>query len=66
MQTQITADQTAQALSACLSKIALEKLGVMNLVTRNSDGEDFYELAVWSIEKALHAAYVAGRQSVQG
>lgn len=64
MQTQTTADQTAQALSACLSKIALKELGITTLLARNSDGEDFHDLAVWAIEKALQAAYAAGRQSV--
>ena len=31
--------------------------------TRNSDGEDFFEVSVWCLKKALEDAYDAGRVS---
>jgi hypothetical protein len=43
-----------------LSDIAKKFLGVATLDTRNSDTQDFYDLAVWSIKAALAAAYEAG------
>ena len=41
--------------------IAVENRG--DLETRMSDGDDFFEVAVWEIKKALTAAYEAGRKS---
>lgn len=32
------------------------------LATQKSDRRDFHELAVWSIRKALEAAYETGRK----
>ena len=42
-------------------KIAKEILGLETLETRNMDGLDFHDLAVWEIRNALHAAFEAGR-----
>lgn len=36
--------------------------GLETLETRNSDGLDFHETAVWSLKAALLAAYEAGLQ----
>ncbi|MES2685723.1 MAG: hypothetical protein V4706_02815 [Pseudomonadota bacterium] len=44
-------------------RIAREHLHVETLVTRKMDGLDFHEVAVWSIEAALQAAYDAGKAS---
>ena len=46
-----------------LQNIAKQHLGVETLATRESDGLDFHDLAVWSIEAALRAAYAAGSQA---
>jgi hypothetical protein len=43
--------------------IARRILKIETLETRNSDALDFHELAVWTIQEALDAAYEAGRQS---
>ena len=45
-----------------LLRIAQSVLGIKTLETRNSDGLDFYDLAVWNIRKALVQAYEAGKQ----
>lgn len=36
-----------------------------DLETRNSDSEDFFNVAVWSLKKALEDAYDAGRVSAK-
>lgn len=41
--------------------IAREHLRIDTLETRNHDGLDFHEVAVWSVRAALQAAYDAGR-----
>lgn len=43
-----------------LEQIARQSLGMVTLETRNLDSLDFYDLAVWSVEAALRAAYEAG------
>ena len=45
-----------------ITKIAREQMGIRTLDARKSDRLDFHEVAVWSIEKALGAAYDAGRE----
>lgn len=35
-------------------------LGIETLKTRNSDGLDFNDLSVWTLEKALQRAYEMG------
>lgn len=42
-------------------RIAQQVLGIETLETRRSDSADFHSLAVWQIEKALKAAYDAGK-----
>ena len=46
-----------------IADIAKSHLHLETLETRNSDGLDFHEMAVWSIKAVLEAAYEAGRQS---
>ena len=46
---------------ALLLEIATKHFhSVETLETRNSDGLDFHEVAVWAIRSALEAAYAAG------
>ena len=54
---------TARAPSeALLLQIATKHFSsVETLDTRNSDGLDFHDVAVWSIRAALEAAYAAGQ-----
>ena len=49
-----------------VSDIAREVLGITTLESRKSDSLDFYEFSVWSLERALFAAYEAGRKSQVG
>jgi hypothetical protein len=49
-----------------IEKIAKEVLCLETLETRNMDDLDFHENAVWTIRKALEAAYEAGQKSVGG
>lgn len=46
-----------------LTVIAAKHLNLTTLETRNSDGLDFSDQAVWSIKAALEAAYEAGSQA---
>lgn len=52
---------TQPATNPVFERIAREQLGIETLVTRKSDSLDFHDLAVWSIERALQAAFDAGR-----
>lgn len=52
----------AQAL---INAIAGTLLGVETLESRNHDGLDFHDLAVWNIKAALEAAYKAGLEDRQ-
>jgi hypothetical protein len=45
-----------------LTQIAKQHLGIETLVARNSDNLDFHDVAVWSLQDALRAAYEAGAQ----
>jgi hypothetical protein len=45
---------------AILAEIAKEHLSIDTLDSRQSDRLDFHDLAVWSIEQALEAAFQAG------
>lgn len=56
----------AQPPSDLIAKIARDKLGIRTLEQRHSDHLDFHELAVWSVQEALQAAFDAGVQSVKG
>lgn len=46
-----------------LDQIARDHLSIPTLHTRNLDSLDFHVLAVWSIRKALLAAYLAGMRA---
>lgn len=48
-----------------LAQIAQKHLGLETLEPRQSDALDFHDLAVWSIEAALQAAFEAGKKSAQ-
>lgn len=48
-----------------LEQIARDHLSIPTLHARNSDSLDFHVLAVWSLRKALHAAYLAGIRARQ-
>ncbi len=52
-----------QTRDGALANIAATILDLETLDTRNSDRQDFHELAVWQIKKALEAAYAAGREA---
>lgn len=49
-----------------LEHIAQKHLGLETLAERKSDSLDFHDLAVWSIEAALKAAFEAGQQAAGG
>lgn len=46
-----------------LAQIAQKHLGLETLEPRQSDSLDFHDLAVWSIEAALLAAFEAGKKA---
>ena len=46
-----------------IAEIARRHLLIDTLETRNSDSEDFYEVAVWCITAALLEAYEAGQNA---
>ena len=48
-----------------LQQIAQKHLGLETLQTQKSDRLDFHDLAVWSIEAALKAAFEAGQKAAQ-
>lgn len=50
----------SQAAQNEIERIAIEVCGFETLETRNSDRLDFKEIAVWRLEEALKAAYLAG------
>jgi hypothetical protein len=55
-----TPETTATALEALMLDIAKRHFFVETLDTRNSDGLDFHDVAVWSIRAALNEAYSTG------
>ena len=46
-----------------IAEIAKRHLLIDTLETKNSDSEDFYEVAVWCIKAALQEAYEAGQNA---
>ena len=52
-------------LTNLLEKIANKELNIETLEEQKSDDLDFHECSVWQIEKALRAAYEAGKQAAQ-
>jgi hypothetical protein len=54
------------APEALLLRIALKHFpNIETLETRNSDGLDFHDVAVWAIRDALEAAFAAGRAAAK-
>ena len=51
------------APEALMLDIAKRHFYVETLDTRNSDGLDFHDVAVWSIRAALEEAFEAGRRA---
>ena len=49
-----------QNIDQLLTEIAKKHLNLETLETRNSDGLDFHDVAVWSLKDALQEAYEAG------
>ena len=57
---------TAKAPSeVLLMEIAAKHFHLETLETRNSDGLDFHDVAVWSIRAALEAAFAAGQAATR-
>ena len=50
---------------ALLLEIATKHFRLETLETRNSDGLDFHDVAVWSIRAALEAAFAAGQAATR-
>lgn len=54
------------APEALLLGIALKHFpNIETLETRNSDGLDFHDVAVWAIRDALEAAFAAGQAAAK-
>ena len=49
-----------QQIDQRLTDIAKKHLNIETLETRNSDGLDFHDVAVWCLKDALQEAYGAG------
>lgn len=62
MTQEITIEENPE-ISLLLGEIAKRYLGLPTLDTRNSDTQDFHDLAVWSIKAALAAAFEAGTKA---
>lgn len=56
----VTAKSAPTAPEALMLDIAKRHFFVETLDTRNSDGLDFHDVAIWSIRAALNEAYAAG------
>ena len=57
---------TAKAPSeSLLMENAARHFHLETLETRNSDGLDFHDVAVWSIRAALEAAFAAGQAATR-
>ena len=58
--------QAKPAPEALLLEIALKHFpNIETLETRNSDGLDFHDVSIWSINDALAAAYAAGQAAAK-
>lgn len=64
MTTKTTAPAKAPR-EALLLEIAAKHFHIETLETRNSDGLDFHDVAVWSIRAALEAAFAAGQAATR-
>ncbi len=54
-----------ESYKSILAEIAKKHLAIDTLDQRRSDRLDFHDLAVWSIEHALEAAFQAGLEAAQ-
>ena len=54
------------ARQRAVEEIARRHLFIETLERRHRDALDFHQVAVWTVESALQAAYDAGRASVRG
>lgn len=52
--------RTRRQIEHELVRIARKHLGIETLATRNSDGADFHNVAVWQVKEALLAAFELG------
>ena len=58
--------KTKPAPDALLLEIAQTHFpSIETLETRNSDGLDFHDVAVWAIRSALEAAFAAGQAAAK-
>jgi len=62
----VLARARAENASEAAARIATEVCGIETLARRCSDRLDFHDLAVWTIERALVAAFEAGRAAAGG
>ena len=62
----VTRCQRQIDVDAELASIAKRVLQIPTLESRKSDGLDFHEVSVWSVEAALRAAFAAGAASKEG
>ena len=60
-----TAASAKAPSEALLQEIAANHFRLETLETRNSDGLDFHDVAVWSIRAALEAAFAAGQAATR-
>ena len=63
--TAMTAAPAKAPKEALLMEIAAKYLHLETLETRNSNGVDFHDVAVWSIRAALEAAFAAGQAAAR-
>ena len=58
--------KTAAPSEALLLEITLRHFpNIETLETRNSDGLDFHDVAIWAIRSALEAAFAAGQAATR-
>lgn len=57
--------QPAELEARCLQIAQKNFPGIETLVTQNSDGADFHDVAVWAIRSALIDAFQAGMDAAQ-
>lgn len=60
MESEDTHAHAKQQIESVTEDIAMRDLGIPTLKARHSDGLDFYDVSVWSLEKALGNAFRAG------
>lgn len=53
-------EQLDQQAANALNGMALDRLGLETLETRNSDGLDFHDVSVWQVRDLIARAYAMG------